>query len=225
MKVLALNGWAQKAESIRNVLPEGAEIVGYGDCASVETVFKRMQEAHAEPDVLFGWSLGGQLSVRAVAAGIIRPKRLVLMGAPYQLVSDREFKGGVNKAVVMASRLALATNAEFMLKEFQGTMLAQGDSLAATVRAEAKDWVAGTEGMEWMFWFDELAHFSCRHLDFGGFPPTDIIHGDGDAVIPFGSAEAFHARIAGSTLHRMKKCGHAPHWHDANFVKTVITGA
>lgn len=225
MHVVALNGWAQRAESIRNVLPEDAPIVYYGDCASVETVFKRLQAHPAEPDVLFGWSLGGQLAVRAVAAGIIRPRRLVLMGAPFQLVSDRHFKGGVSRAVTVASRLALQANAELMLKEFQGTLLAQGDGNAREIRRIARDYVASVAGMEWLFWFDELAHFSCRHLDFSGFPPTDIIHGVEDAVIPFGSAVAFHTHIAGSTLHRVEKCGHAPHWHDANFIRTVITGA
>lgn len=225
MRVLALNGWAQQAESIRNVLPEDAQIVYYGDCASVEAVFKRLQAADTTPDVLFGWSLGGQLAVRAVAAGILRPKKLVLMGAPFQLISDKQFKGGVMKPVIAASRLALQANADMMLREFQGMMLAQGDSKAKQVRAAAKDYVAPSAGNEWLFWFDELAHFSCRHLDFADFPPTHIIHGEEDAVIPFGSAVAFHSHIQGSTLHRIEKCGHAPHWHDANFVKTVITGA
>lgn len=225
MRVLAFNGWAQQEESIRAVLPADAPIVPYGDCASVEAVFRRVQAQDSAPDVLFGWSLGGQLAVRAVAAGILRPKRLVLMGAPFQLVSDRHFKGGVSRAVIAASRLALQANAALMLREFQGTLLAQGDSRAREIRRVTKDYVAPVAGMHWLFWFDELAHFSCRPLDFTGFPPTDIIHGVEDAVIPFGSAVAFHTRIAGSTLHRMEKCGHAPHWHDANFVKTVITGA
>lgn len=225
MEVVALNGWAQKAESLREVLPEGSATVYYGDCASVETVFKRLQQANPEPDVLLGWSLGGQLSVRAVAAGIIKPKKLVLLGAPFQMVADKHFRGGSPKALVAASRFALAANAELMLREFQATMLAKGDSCAEAIKAVAPQYLAPMEGMQWLFWFDELARYSCRELDFSGFPPTHIIHGEEDAVIPFANAEAFCERIAGAQLHRLKKCGHAPHWHDANFVKAVITGA
>lgn len=225
MQVLALNGWAQKADSIRSILPESADVVGYGDCASVETVFRRIQDANPAPDVLVGWSLGGQLAARAIAAGVVRPGRLVLIAAPFQLVADRKFRGGVSKAVIMASRMALAANAGFMLREFQGDMLAKGDSKAHEIKAIAPEHLAPVEGMEWLFWFDELAHFSCRHLDFSGFPPTQIIHGEEDAVIPFPNGEALHNHIPGSALHRMQKCGHAPHWHDANFVRTAIKGA
>lgn len=225
MSVLAINGWAQKADSIRSILPESADLVGYGDCNNVEEVFKRIAATNPEPDVMVGWSLGGQLALRAVAAGVARPKKLVLLGAPYQMVADKHFKGGTPKMMVLASRAALATNAEFMLREFQAGMLAKGDSKEAAIKATAPAYLAPVEGMEWLFWFDELERFSCRHLDFSGFPPTHIIHGDNDAVIPFANAEHLHAQIAGSTLHKLEKCGHAPHWHDENFVKTIITDA
>lgn len=226
MKVLALSGWAQYAASLDAVLPDDATKIDYGDCKSVEAVFKRIAESGAaEPDVAVGWSLGGQLLVRATAAGVIAPKKLVLLDAPYQLVADKQFRKGKAKMMVAASRLALQANASLMLREFQAEFLAQGDSNAAHIREVSPQYLAAEEGKEWLFWFDELAHFSCAGLDFGGFPPTHIIHGQRDAVIPYANAEAFCERIAASTLHSLPKCGHAPHWHDANFVKQVITGA
>lgn len=226
MHILALGGWAQYAQSLDNVLPEGAEKVFYGDCASVEAAFSRIQSVGlSRPDIAVGWSLGGQLLVRATAVGIIRPKRLVLLAAPFQLVADKHFRGGKPRLMVAASRLALQADAGFMLRQFQADMLAQGDSNAAAIKEISPHYLAPVEGMEWLFWFDELARFSCNNLDFRAFPPTDIIHGDNDAVIPYANGEAFAAHIAGSRLHELEKCGHAPHWHDANFVKQVITGA
>lgn len=225
MNVFALSGWAQRAASLDAVLPENAVKVDYGDCTSVEQVFRRITGSGlAQPDVAVGWSLGGQLLVRATAAGVIAPKKLVLLGAPYQLVADKQFRKGKPKMVVAASRLALQANAGLMLREFQAEFLAQGDSNAAAIRAVAPQYLALGEGMHWLFWFDELAHFSCAGLDFGGFPPTHIIHGQRDAVIPYANAAAFAERIAAASLHALPECGHAPHWHDANFVKQVITG-
>lgn len=226
MKILALSGWAQYAQSLDNVVPEGAEKIFYGDCASVAAVFARIQAAGMpQPDIVIGWSLGGQLLVRAIAAGIIRPKRLVLLAAPFQLVADKHFRGGKPRLMVAASRLALLADAGFMLRQFQADMLAQGDSNAAAIKEISPQYLAPTDGMEWLYWFDELARFSCRDLDFSAFPPTDIIHGHNDAVIPYANGEAFAEHIRGSRLHGLEKCGHAPHWHDANFVKQVITGA
>lgn len=224
MRVLALSGWVQYAQSLDSVLPDDAVKIAYGDCSSVEAVFKRMKEAEMpQPDVAVGWSLGGQLLARAVAAGVIAPKRLVLLGAAYQLVSDKHFSGGKSKMVIGATRLALQANMSATLKQFQVESLAQGDSHSEFIRATAPQFLNLDEENDWLFWFDELARFSCRTLDFSGFPRTSIVHGQNDPVIPYANAIEFNKRIDAATLHSLPNCGHAPHWHDANFVKSIIT--
>ncbi|MCH2548031.1 MAG: alpha/beta hydrolase [Alphaproteobacteria bacterium] len=223
MSVLALSGWAQYAASLDAILPDNALKVEYGDCTSVEAVFNRIQSANiAEPDVAIGWSLGGQLLVRAIAAGVIAPKHLVLLGAPYQVVADKYFKAGKNKFTIGASRLALKVNADAMLQQFQADLLAKGDSNSAHIKAIAPQYLAPSDCNAWLFWFDELERFSCRDLKLSNFPPTTIVHGKNDAVIPYPNSLEFADKIKNSTLHSLENCGHAPHWHDTNFVKSII---
>lgn len=225
MPSLALSGWAQTADALSDVLPDGSQKITYGDCVDVPAVFSRMREANAAPEVAVGWSLGGQLLVRAIAAGVVRPQRLVLLGAPWQLVADKRFVGGKPKAMVAGSRLALKAAQEKMLSEFQKEFLAYGDSNAAHIKAVAPQSLDLCPQNDWLRWYDELASFSCADLDFSGFPRTVVIHGEKDVVIPPANATAFAQAITGAELHMLPKCGHAPHWHDANFVRQVITGA
>jgi pimeloyl-ACP methyl ester carboxylesterase len=224
MHVLALSGWAQFANSLEDVLPPDAHSVSYGDCAGPDEVFARLAVV-AQPDVAVGWSLGGQLLVRAVAAGIIRPRHLVLLGAPYQLVADARFPEGKSKRVVAGSRLALKLGAGLMLREFQHDFLAYGDREAASIKRIAPRYLDLRPQNDWLLWYDELARFSCADVDFSAFARTSIIHGTKDVVIPPANATAFARSIKGAELHLLEECGHAPHWHDANFVKQVITGA
>jgi pimeloyl-[acyl-carrier protein] methyl ester esterase len=221
MQVLALSGWAQYAASLGNVLPDDAHRVDYGDCTTVEAVFKRLSLT-PEPDVAVGWSLGGQLLVRAVAAQAIRPKHLVLLGAPYQLVANAHFRGGRPKMATKALRMAFTLNADALLQKFQADFLAEGDCHAEHIKNAAPHFLAPAACNEWLFWLDQLIEFSCKGLDFSAFPRTDIIHGKQDAVIPFANAERFAECIPHAVLHALPDCGHAPHWHNANFVKTVI---
>lgn len=225
MKALALSGWAQYVASLDSVLPENAHKIDYGDCTSVDAVFQRIAESGMhQPDVAVGWSLGGQLLVRATAAGIIQPKHLVLLGAPYQLVADKRFKGGKPKMMATALRLAFTANADALLNRFQAEFLAQGDSHAECIKEAAPHFLAPAACNAWLFWLDELIHYSCSGLDFSHFPRTSIIHGQNDAVIPYANAVEFSQKIQNSTLYPLANCGHAPHWHDANFVRNVITG-
>lgn len=225
MKTLALSGWAQYPESLANVVPEDTTFFSYGEYGSVDACFAAMKKLpQTSPHIAIGWSLGGQLLVRAIAEGVLKPKWLVLLAAPFQLVADSQFRGGVPKAVVNASRLALKANPGLMLSEFQAMLLARGDSRADHIKAVSPKFLAQDKQMHWNFWYDELVRFSCYEIDFSRFPPTDIIHGTEDAVIPYPNALAFAKRLPVSSLHRLNFCGHAPHWHDANFVRRVITG-
>ena len=220
MYALALSGWGQPADAISNVCPPETAYFNYADYDSVDHCFDDLN-AHREVEVAIGWSLGGQILVRAIAAGVIRPKKLVLLAAPFQCAADNHFPLGTPLAMLQASRMAFMENADAMLQQF-AAFLAMGDSEPQRIVRELMNHRAVTQGQNWLFWFDELVRFSCRTLDFAGFPETHIIHGDQDAVIRLPQGEAFAAAIKNSKLHVLKGCGHVPHWHDASFVRRVI---
>src|SRR5690606_29758379 len=101
MEVMALSGWGQKADALRNIIPAGAKasFLDYVEYGSAEAFFASLPKKIPEPDVLMGWSLGGQLAARLVAGKKIKPKLLVLIGAPYQYISSAKHPHGVSSAL------------------------------------------------------------------------------------------------------------------------------
>lgn len=221
MSTLALSGWGQPADALAPVCPADTVFFDYAAHPSVDACMAELGKCRA--DVAVGWSLGGQVLVRAVAAGIFKPKRLVLIAAPFQCAADAFFPLATPPAMLAASRAGFIANADAMLKQFS-MFLALGDVKQQEVVRQLLGHAAPVAGENWLFWFDELVRFSCRSLDFSQFPPTDIIHGREDAVIRMAQGEAFQKAIPHAQMHVMAGCGHVPHWHDASFVRRVIKG-
>lgn len=222
MSMLTLSGWGQPPDALAPVCPAGTQFFNYAAYPSVDACMAELGKHQC--DTVIGWSLGGQIAVRAVAAGILRPKRLVLIAAPFQCCADAFFENATPAAMLAASRAALVANADAMMQQFIA-FLAMGDSNPQNIIHHLMRHRATIKKQNWLFWFDELVRFSCRSLDFHHFPPTDIIHGDHDAVIRFPQALAFENAIPNATLHKFSGCGHVPHWHDPERVRQIIAGA
>jgi pimeloyl-ACP methyl ester carboxylesterase len=216
MSILCMTGWQQPADSLANIAP-GATHFDYGDYDNTDEMFGALPKSLR---IAIGWSLGGQLLVRAIAAGHVKPERLLLLGAPFQWVADAHFTHGVPQAVAGDVEKNYRTGAKAMLAGFH-TLIALGDThekqIISTLDATTQVWENGA------FWLGELARASCFELDFSGFPPTTIVHGLKDKVITAMSATAFARRIAGSELHIWPLSAHAPHLHDPDILRQMVS--
>lgn len=219
MKYLSLSGWAQPADALASVCPPETEFFDYGLLDSVDACFAALSEKN--PEVAVGWSLGGQILVRAIAAGIIKPKRLVLMAAPYQCCASFSFSFATPPAVLAQSRAFFQQDMLGMWKQFESLICmghAQPKALLQELTKHHENLMQG----HWLYWFDELVRFSCDELDFSHFPQTDIIHGEADVIVPVPQGERFASSIANAVLHRFPACGHAPHWYDREKVTHIV---
>lgn len=216
MTLLYLTGWQQPPDTLASFAPADAIHAPYADFSSTDAFFASLPRA---ADVAIGWSLGGQMLVRAIASRHIKVRNLILMGAPFQFMASDDFPHGATQELWHSIRANYAATPDSMIKDFSGH-IAAGDAYAAriirTLNKTLSVWQNG------LFWLDELARFSCFGLDFYGFPPTLLLHGRNDRVIRHEQARIFADTIPGAELRLLDDCGHAPHLHDEGLLKGIL---
>ncbi len=220
MRSCALSGWGQPHDALVTIAP-GAVHVDYAVHADIPAALTTIEREAAGADAVIGWSLGGLLAVLAMAKGILAPKRLVLIGTPYQFVKSDVLPLGMAEDTYLQFRGNYAENPARTLKKAHA-LIAHGDRCADGVQALARQAGQRMPPREWLFWLDALGGLSAEALSFAHFPPALLLHGRNDAVVGFGQAERFHARLPNSQLHVFEGCGHAPHWHDAGVVNALV---
>lgn len=216
MSVVCLTGWQQKQDALRDIAPEALHF-SYADYDDVQAAFKALPP---EPRFAIGWSLGGQLLVRAIALGHMKPKALLLIGPSFQGVADAEFQHALPQTMFKDFRKNYTQNAKATATQINA-LIALGDTEASTIarrlQREMAIWKNG------LYWLDELGKTRCGTLDYAGFPPTIIVHGQNDKVNYPEHAHAFCNHIKGGTLLMWQNCGHAPHLHDTAALKKIVS--
>jgi len=216
MHRLTLSGWTQPADALLPLAP-GAAVFDYSEYASPEASFSALaQFKHAEH--VIAWSMGGQLALRAIAAGVLAPRRLTLIAAPWQFVTRRD---GMDPTTFEQFRANYAQNPARTKTRFHA-LVAKGDRYLQRVMAELTHHHAVEDTPRWLPWLDELGRASLEGLDFSRVPPTLIVHGAEDAIVPVAQGEKLAALLPNATLRRWEGAGHAPHVHDLARLRAEI---
>ena len=222
MKTITLSGWGQPFDVLQEICP-GSVVVDYADYTTITQALEAIAEQGKECDLVIGWSLGGQLAVRAVAAGLLKPKALILIAAPFQFVARPERKLGMSANLYRTFRDNYVANPARTLERAWASIV-KGDACAADIRhhLERQDKHAVLQ-KNWLHWLDMLQAFSCAELYLGDFPPTMLVHGDQDAVVYPEQSLAFLQAIPQAKLLTLENCGHAPHWNSPALIQQIIT--
>ena len=96
MKTLALSGWGQPYDALKELLPD-AKHMDYARYDTPEAALSAMADTAMGYKRIVGWSLGGQLAVRAIAAGLVMPEKLVLIATPFQFVEMGKHSLGMRR--------------------------------------------------------------------------------------------------------------------------------
>lgn len=220
MLTIALTGWGQLPDALKTVAPQ-ARHVDYARHGLPEALALIGQEGTG-CELAVGWSLGGQLLVRAIAQGLLAPKKLVLLAVPFQFVARAEGEMGMKPDTFALFRANCARDQPRCLRK-AWELLCVGDEKANDVREHLAWQDAGAaNGYDWLGWLDILEEKSCDGLDFSAVPPTLVLHGEGDAVVDARQAAQWHDTLPECGYIPIRGCGHAPHWHDAAAVRGWI---
>jgi pimeloyl-ACP methyl ester carboxylesterase len=220
-RIAALSGWGQPYDALAAIAPQATHIQ-YAHHKTINDALADIASQAHNHDVVVGWSLGGQLAVRAMAANLFLPKKLVLIAAPFQFVSTEKNPLGMKRELYNKFRENVARNPERALHKAWELIL-KGDRNPDEVR----EWLnrqdkAKVLENDWLQWLDMLDGFSFDGMDLSGFPPTLLIHGDGDAVVGHEQSQKFSAAILYAKLMIIEGAGHAPHWHDVKGMQEAI---
>ncbi len=216
MTTLCLTGWQQPADALSCIAPDTATHIDYSHHNNVEALLTTLPRS---PRVAIGWSLGGQILVRAVAGGYVRPQTVILLGASFQFLSDANFTQGMPASEYPSIIAGYANAPTEMLTGFNALVGAGDQHSASIARTLNQNIIVWPQGK---FWLEELGRFSCSTLNFADFPRTIIIHGLNDKVASVGQAKAFATHIASSELQLLENCAHAPHMHDTAALKALV---
>src|SRR6185369_15824890 len=215
MNIMCITGWQQKADALANIAPDELQ-VDYSAYESTKTLFADLPPV---VDVAIGWSLGGQILVRAIASGAVKAKKVVLLSTAYQFISDEYFSGGISVTDFNKAKKEYAEDPAKMLAEFQ-LLIAAGDKRQTEIARQLSEtttlWPKGQQ------WLNELSRSTCGNLDLKNFPETSIIHGKNDKIISFVNAEKLSEQLPKSRLFCLADSGHAPHLHAPDFVINII---
>lgn len=217
MSILTLSGWTQPTDAIARALAPNAATFDYSDYASAEASFEALEQ-YRDVDAIIAWSLGGQLVLRAIAAGVLKPNHLTLIAAPYQFVRS---SGGMDPTTYEQFRTNYAADPARTKGRFHA-LLAKGDREMRRILPLLGHHHEVENTERWLPWFDELGRVNLADLDLSNLPPTLVIHGENDAIVPVAQSELLTAHVPHITLERWDGVAHAPHLHDASRLQDAI---
>lgn len=221
-KILAFSGWGQEYDSLSGVTPEDTIHIDYSKYANMSELFADMH--HYNPDVVIGWSLGGQLALRIISEEIFAPACLVLIATPYQFVANKEIKCAMDRDNFNQFYENFKVDPVKTMKRF-ASFVAMNDSNMHGVLSSLRQREEGNNLLRWLPWLDELESFSCNRLDFMDIPKTYAIHGRDDSLVDVTQTGLFKPLIKEYHIEIFEHCGHAPHLHDEKRVQEIIKQA
>jgi pimeloyl-ACP methyl ester carboxylesterase len=215
MPSLLLSGWTQPIDALRVIDPEGVPF-DYSAYPSPEASFAGLEQFKHTKSVI-AWSMGGQLALRAIAAGVLKPEHLTLIATPHQFVG----KGGMDPITFEQFRTNYATNAARTKTRFHG-LVAKGDRDFNRVLDMLGHHPEVENTARWLPWLDDLATSSLLPETLAHVPSTLIVHGAQDHIVPIAQGEWLAHHLPNVTFERWEEAGHAPHLHDSHRLKTAI---
>lgn len=220
--IISLSGWGQPHDALREAAPQ-AEHIDYAAAGSLDSALD-MLSAHAQARTVIGWSMGGQLAVHAVARGILRPETLVLIATPYQFAGNQAGTLGMEPLTLERFRSSYLRDPERTLDKAYA-LIAHKDTRAGYVQPYLDAARQRVQPHPWLYWLDALSAQSCMGADFQKFPHTLLIHGDHDVVVDVKQSSTFQEALPDAKLHVFHGSSHAPHWHDPEGVRDIISGS
>lgn len=223
MKAITLSGWGQPHDSLAVLAPDATHI-DYARHDNLADALATIARAGEDAHTVIGWSLGGQMAVRAIANGLLKPKLLVLIAVPFQFVATQELVLGMKRDLYDKFHDNYARNPSRTLAK-GWELIVKDDKHAHHVRAAMEGHDAeDVQARQWLHWLKILDGFSCADLHLANFPRTKLVHGDMDAVVDVEQMEYFARAIPHAQTLRWEECGHAPHWHDPQALREWIAG-
>lgn len=216
MSTLTLSGWTQPADALNRALGLEATTFDYSAHSSADAMFEALKPLRDVEHVV-AWSLGGQLAVRAIAAGALAPKHLTLIAPPAKFVQSPH---GMDTLTFDRFRTNYAADPARTKQRFHA-LVAKGDRDMRRVLEGLEHHPEVENTARWLPWLDELGRVSLSAQELQNLPPTLLVHGASDAIVPLAQSEIFSS-MPNVKFDAWEGVAHAPHVHDAARLNAAI---
>lgn len=221
--ILLLSGWAQNYKALEPVFSDFVDYqiisFDYSNYNQTDDLFFALKNTNINPEIICGWSLGGQLAARLITDKIFSPKKLILIAPPFQFVKTPAITAAMPETAFFDFRNNFATSPDKTLKRFSILSL-MNDKNASELTSNLQ--ITDQNHQNLIFWLDELKRFSCFDLDFADFPETLLIQGLGDMIVHSSQAQIFKQKIPHLKLEILSNTGHAPHLGNLEKVREIV---
>lgn len=210
--ILTMSGWTQPTNVIAGVLGDNAMAFDYSAHPTPDEAIKALA-TYKEVAHVVAWSMGGVLAVRAIEAGALAPERLTLVAPPYRFVNGDGFNAGMDPQTFSMFRENYVADATRTKTRFHG-LVAKGDAHMREVMEGLTHHESVEDVPRWLPWLDDLGLYNHANSDHKTLPPTQLIQGTEDAIVPKGQAAAWAQHYPEIAVDFWENVSHAPHLHD-----------
>lgn len=217
-KILSISGWTQSPDALKTLF-SSADSVDYIDQARSDQVAELLPQR--DYDLVIGWSLGGLIARQLMKQGVLRARSLVLISSPFQFVRSERVEAAMPRNTFERFYANYRDDTERTIARFSG-LLVKGDTRESQIRRQLTPHARIRDAAAWLRWMDVLETYSAADHDYAALPDTLIIHGVQDAIIPVEQAYLLATHLPNAQLLIMENAGHAPHWHNTEYVRDAI---
>jgi pimeloyl-[acyl-carrier protein] methyl ester esterase len=222
--ILCFSGWGQNFKSLeasfsQNILEKfNISSLNY----SLSEGFLKFKDSYKfppNPEVIIGWSLGGQIALRLIQNKIFTPKLLVLIAPPFQMVKDARIQAGMSLKTYNDFFNSFSQAPGVTLKKFSILSIMNDKNKSQIIKNLE---FSAENNHKLITWLQELKDFSFFDFDFTNIPQTLFYIGAGDMVVHNSQSKYFADRINDFELHIFNNCGHAPHLSDKELFNNIL---
>jgi len=223
--ILCFSGWGQNFKSLESCFSQDIlerfkiSSINYSIFEGFEDLKKSLNNSPSNPDIIVGWSLGGQISLRLIQDKIFHPKLLILIAPPFQMVKDEKIQAGMSVKTYNDFFQNLSQAPDATLKKFSVLSIMNDKNKSQIIKNLE---ISDENHQKLLIWLKELKDFSCFDLDFTNIPQTLFYTGAGDMVVHSSQSKYFAERIKDFELHNFDNCGHAPHFSDKELFNNIL---
>lgn len=215
---LTLSGWTQPADAVARALLPQAATFDYSAYATVDAAIEALGAQYAHIRHVVAWSMGGQLLMRALAAGALIPSHVTLIAPPFEFVHDAH---GMDAFTFSQFRQNYATDAARSKTRFHG-LIAKGDVHHKRIVGELAHHHAVEDTSRWLPWLEDLGRTGLQNFTWTAIPKTQLIHGVNDVIVPVAQAQLYASKFPEIQIEIWEDCGHAPHLHAPDKLRARI---
>lgn len=230
MRVFSLTGWMQQEDYLRLLCPKlEIEPLAYQHFSGIEEMVAHhgWQKQPLKPDLLIAWSLGGQVALDLISKSYIKPSKLVLIATPFSMQKQMLESLGAGEMFtdifqqmqgIANGKTALWQPPARMLQRFT-QMIAFGDTYRKQVLEHIQLLSLYPHALHWLQY---LFSFDVTQLDCQKIPPSLLIYGKEDVIVPISAVAQYEALLPKTEIHIVEQSGHAPHYHSPDDVRKWI---